>query len=91
LAIAIAALVVLLLVIIIPVTVIKHHGNSSNNISNNNNPGSGTSTSAAAKPSGTPTNTGAITGGDGSTIFTSNGSFTYVNSFGGTCEFFSLI
>jgi hypothetical protein len=89
LAIALGALVALILIIILPVyfTVIKKHGNSTNISSN---PGSGTSTSGAPKATGTPVNKGAITGGDGSTVITANGSFTYQNSFGGYCKFLFL-
>jgi len=89
LAIALAALVALILIIILPVyfTVIKNNGNS-NKLSNNS--GSGTSTSNAPNPTSTPINAGATTGGDGSTVFTGNTSFTYRNPFGGYCEFFSL-
>jgi hypothetical protein len=89
LAIALAALVALILAIILPVyfTVIKKNGNS-NKVSSN--PGSSTTTSGAPRPTSTPVNNGAITGGDGSTVFTGNTSFTYSNAFGGYCEFFSL-
>jgi len=91
LAIALGALVALILAIILPVyfTVIRKSNNNSNAASNS--PGSGSSTSSSAGPTatGSPTTpSGAITGGDGSTIISGNTSFVYKNPFGGYCEFF---
>lgn len=76
-------LVIILIAIIVPVyfTVIKPKTNAVTG---------GGSTKAASPTSSstpkTPTNHGAFTGGDGSTVRTSNGStFTYVNKLGGIC------
>lgn len=90
LALALGALVALILIIILPLyfTVIhKSGGNASNRTSKNPGSGNGNSTNPNGSPK-SPTNSNAISGADGSTIISGNTSFTYRNSFGGTCEFF---
>ncbi|KAI0829201.1 glycoside hydrolase [Trametes gibbosa] len=78
-----AALVVVVLAVILPVyfTVIKKHSSASSSSragSSGSNPGAGGSTPNQESP------TGAVTGGDGTTITMTDGtSFTYTNKFGG--------
>jgi hypothetical protein len=82
--IALVVLVVLLVAIVVPIyfTVIKPKTNAATG---------GTTASGAAAPTSSshpksPTHS-TITGGDGSTVRTSNGTtFTYNNKFGGICE-----
>lgn len=91
LAIALGALVALILAIVLPVyfTVIHKSNNSSSKVSNN--PTGTSSGTARPTPSGSPNNpnnpSGAITGGNGSTVTSGNTSFVYTNPFGGYCEF----
>jgi len=91
LAIALGALVALILAVILPVyfTVIRKSNNNSSAASNSPSSSSGTTSSAGPTATGSPnTPSGAITGGDGSTIISGNTSFVYKNPFGGYCEFF---
>ena len=85
-AIAFAALVAIILIIILPVyfaVIHKNHGSS--NLANNNN---GTGGNGGGNGNNPPTSTpNATTGGNGSTIVSGNTSFTYINPFGGFCEF----
>lgn len=85
-----AAVVVIVLAVVLPVyfTVIKPKNNTStNNGSSNGNP-----TNNGGNNNTTPNNPkGLITGGDGSTVTTDNGTeFTYHNPFGGYCASASL-
>jgi glucan 1,3-beta-glucosidase len=69
--------VIVVVAVVVPVVLVtgKHHKSS----------GSSSGGSSGGKPSSNPQSpTGAITGGDGSTVVSSNGtSFTYKNQFGG--------
>lgn len=80
-----AAIVVVVLAVVLPVyfTVIKKHNNSSSGSKS----GSGSGGSSGGSGTNPESPTGAITGGDGSTITMDGGtSFTYTNQFGGFCE-----
>lgn len=76
---SIAAAIVIIVAVVVPVclTVLKHKANNND-------------TTSAPSPTSTGTGTGgssliAVTGGNGSTITTENGTtFTYINPFGGT-------
>lgn len=79
-----AAIVVVVLAVVLPVyfTVIKKHNNSSSGSKS----GSGSGGSSGGSGTNPESPTGAITGGDGSTITMDGGtSFTYTNQFGGFC------
>jgi glucan 1,3-beta-glucosidase len=85
-------LVILILVVILPVyfAVIKPH---QHHAAVTNSGASGPSQTVPANPgsTGRPKSTGAISGGDGSTITTANGStFIYNNTFGGFCKSFGV-
>ena len=86
-AVAFAVLVAIILIIILPVyfaVIHKNHGSS--NLTNNNN---GTGGNGNGNGNNPPTSTpNATSGGNGSTIVSGNTSFTYLNPFGGFCEFF---
>jgi hypothetical protein len=84
LAIAAGALVAVALAIALPLSL--HHKSKHSQSNSSSNPGSnGTGNGNPNNPKN-PSN--AITGGDGSTITTGDGtSFVYNNSFGGSCEF----
>lgn len=88
-------LAIVIVAVIIPVyfTVIKPRSNRSSNSASTANKGDGNSdggatpTSTGAGGKTTPISAESITGGDGSTVVTSDGSkFTYQNNFGGICE-----
>lgn len=84
--------VILILVVILPVyfAVIKPHQHHAAVTSST---ASSPSQTGPAHPgsTGRPQSTGAISGGDGSTITTANGStFIYNNSFGGFCKLFGV-
>lgn len=70
------AVVVIVLAVVLPVTLVhKHHS-------------SGSGASAASPTSNPESPTGLLTGGNGSLITTEDGiTFTYVNNFGGICEY----
>lgn len=75
--------IVVLIVIIVPVyfTVIKPKNTASQNNIASTNDNSGNNTPPGTSP---PAKTnGQTTGGDGSTVVTANGNFTYKNPFGG--------
>jgi len=85
---ALALLALLVIAIVVPVyfTVIK----PKNGTASVSNPGSGTSSHSAPSATSTskPTPSGAIFGGDGSTVKATNGTtFVYENKLGGICEY----
>lgn len=78
-----AAIVVIVLAVVLPVyfTVIKKH-----NSSGSARGGTGGATGSSGDATNPESPTGAVTGGDGSTITQSDGTtFTYKNPFGGFC------
>jgi len=86
LAIACGVIIIVFLIVFLPVyfLVIRHNQHASVNTASGNSGSSGSTgagPSGPSGPSGTPT---ILTGGDGSTVTTENGTqFTYNNSFGG--------
>ena len=81
----IAAIIILAVVLPVYFTVIKPKNNTASGISNG--PDHSSSQPTPTSTSGNPNSPkGLISGGDGSTVTTDNGTqFTYHNSFGGFC------
>jgi hypothetical protein len=89
--IALAVLVVVALAVVLPVyfTVIKPNQNNTYTSAQSTSDGGGSSGGGNGGGGGNTGNTQVTTGGDGSTVTTSDGStFTYTNKFGGFCTSF---
>ena len=82
------ALILIAAAVVVPVyfTVIRPKSNRTTK----NSSGGGSSPTTSGGPSGgsAPPNS-PTTGGDGSTVYTANGTFTYSNKFGGFCKYFT--
>lgn len=77
------AVVVIVLAVVLPVTLVHKHSSHS----------AGSSGASAASPTSNPESpTGAVSGGNGTVIkMDNNQTFTYVNNFGGVCEYRTLL
>ncbi|KAJ3557790.1 hypothetical protein NM688_g1276 [Phlebia brevispora] len=89
-AVVLAAIAIIVIVVAVVVSVARHKSNQDDAVSGGTAKGgepSGTASSAASQPSATgkPTQSLAVTGGNGSTVTMDDGTtFTYYNPFGGT-------
>jgi hypothetical protein len=88
LAIGLGALVAVVLAIALPVALTHKSKHSQSNVSGNQPGSDGNTTGPGNGPTNPNTPSGAITGGDGSTVVSGDTTFVYSNPFGGYCEFF---